>query len=285
MRALYLLFFIPAWLFASIQVSDDLGSKLSVAQAPKRIISLAPDLTEILFAIGAQDKIVGAVNSCDYPAAAKKITKIGAYNALDVERMLTLQPDLIITWGKSFAMQLAPLRKINIPIYISEPHTLTDVARTMRTLGILLGVAANANAAADAYMQRWQQLKNNYQSRQKVRVFYQLGSYSLMTINKKSWINEAIELCGGENIFKDTIGNAPIVDMESIVAANPEVILSDGDQKDGLKQWLRWKSITASAQQHVYRVSADLIDRAGPRLLDGTRQICLAIDKVRKRQQ
>ncbi len=216
----------------------------------QRIISLAPDITEDLFAIGAGKQMVGVENNSDYPPAAQKVTKIGGFTGLDIERIATLSPDLIITWGHTFDRELAPLQNMGIPIFHAHYQQLSDIPDLFRQLGCLTGHVGEANQLAAHFNQQLQQLGAQYAQRPPVRVFYELNAHPLMTVNKQSWINDLIVLCGGQNIFADAHFIAPMIDLESVIRARPQVILD------------------------ASTLNPDWIERATPRLLWGAKQLC-----------
>lgn len=255
-------------------VVDDTGQVIHLNAPAKRIISLSPDLTEILFAVHADHQIVGVMNGSDYPDAAKKIPVIGSYTGIDIERVLSLHPDLIVTWGAMFSHQLAVFKKMGIPIYISDPHQLSDVAKTIKHLGCLTGNEKMAEQQAEEFSKQLQTLQQRYQRHKPIKVFYQIGSHPLLTINKASWINQAIKLCGGENVFADLKFAAPEVNIESVIAANPDVILADAKDEQWKQAWLPWSQVTAVKNQALYNINPDWIDRPGPRLIWGVRQVC-----------
>jgi iron complex transport system substrate-binding protein len=240
----------------------------------QRVISLAPDLTETLFAIGAGASVVGVVSGSDYPSAVKHVTVVGSYSGLDLEKIMALRPDLIVAWGGLFSRQLSVLKALGIPVYASNPQRLEDQAVIMRQLGHLTGNDKRANEQALVYLQRLAQLRQAYQGVKRRTVFYQIGAYSLVTINKDSWISQIISLCGGDNVFANAVTIAPTVSWEAVVAADPQVIMSDTMQTDWKKRWQAWSSMTAVKRHNMVTVEADLIERLSPRVLDGALQLC-----------
>lgn len=271
--------FFPGILFA-ITVTDDDGQVLQFSQPAKRVISLAPDITEILYAIDANNTIVGVMAGSDYPAAARKLPVIGSYSGLDLERILQIHPDLIITWGNNFSKQLAILKKYGIPIYVNHPTQLQDVAHAMENFGSLVGKQNIAIKAANQYREKLKSLTSTYQAQQKVTVFYQIGD-SLLTINKDSWINQVISACGGRNIFAKANLTVPEIDMEAVIAANPQVILSSNHNDAWQSRWQKWQRVNAVRKGNLYTLHPDLIERAGPRLVDGVAQVCQFLQKSR----
>lgn len=260
---------------ATDTVIDDSGHRVTLSAPARRIISLAPDVTESLFAIGAGKQIAGVMKGSDYPALALQLPIVGSYSGLDLERIILLHPDLVIVWGNGFARQLAVLQKMHIPVYVTQPRQLQDIPATLRRLGVLTGHVEQANQQADVFERKIEQLRKRYQHQQPVTVFYQLGAFSLMTINHESWINQVITLCGGRNVFAHAVTAAPEVSWESILAANPDVIINDSANTPGWQiPWQRWTAISAVAHHRLYAVHSDWIDRAGPRLVEGAAEVC-----------
>lgn len=273
------LFFIFCFLSPvyACDVTDDTGQIIHLDHPARRVIALSPDLTETVFAIGGGSQLIGVIHGSDYPLAAKRITQVGAYSGLDLERIAALQPDLIVTWGAYFSRQLNVFKKSEVPIYVSNPRHIEDVPRLMRQLGCLLGTEKSAEKSARKFEARIHQLRQQYGQRKPLRVFYQIGFPALITINHDSWINEVITLCGGRNVFSDARMIAPEVGWEAVIQADPQVVLSDASESDWKKNWQKWSSISAVKTQSLYRVDPDWLERAGPRLADGAAQVCKRI--------
>lgn len=278
MRIAFLLFFLFfARVLHSCEVIDDEGNKITLPKPAMRIVSLAPDLTEILFAAGAGNRIVGVVQGSDYPPAAKKIPVVASYNQLNTEQLLALHPDLIVVWGEGILP--VQIKKFSIPVFLSRQHVLQDIPQTLKRFGCLTGTHETADAAAHVFLNRYAKLKKQYSQQKKIRVFYQVWPEPLMTVTKHSWINEIILLCGGENVFADLAGAAPEVNVEAVIAANPDVIFATDQQQNWQKYWMKWQMISAVKRKNLFSVNADLIERAGPRILDGALQICRLVSK------
>lgn len=260
---------------------DDLGHLVSLPHAAQRVISLAPDISEILFAIGGAQQVVGVMQGSDYPQEAKSKTLVGSYQGLDLETILRLHPDLVVAWYHTFPREIAVLQKLGIAVYITHPVHLQDVAHTMRHLGDLLDKMSEAQTASVAYEKRLQALSARYAQQRPVRVFYQIGAYSLLTINGESWISQAIRVCGGRNLFAAALSITPEVSWEAVVTADPQVIISDTRNTHWRTRWQSWPQVSAVAQQHMYNIDPDLLDRAGPRLVDGVDKLCAAIATAR----
>src|SRR5262249_22264393 len=159
-------------------------------------------------------------------------------------------------------------KKLGIPIYTTKPQHLEDIPHSMKNLGCLMNLNARANQAATQYSARLHALYRRYHAQKKLSVFYQLGSYALMTVNKDSWINEVITLCGGANIFAEAKTITPEIGWEAVIAANPQVIITDATQADWKKRWQAWPQLTAIQHNFMFALNPDLIDRASPRLLE-----------------
>jgi iron complex transport system substrate-binding protein len=276
-------FFSISFAHAACKVSDDIGQILHLKKPAQRIISLAPDITEIVFAIGAGSQLVGVVRGSDYPQAAQKINSVGSYSGIDLEKIIALRPDLIVTWGNTFSRQLGLLKTLGIPIYTTLPRRLEDIPRTMKNLGCLTGKEMRANQAAESYMYQLTALYERFHNQKELSVFYQLGSYSLLTINKESWIHQVIRLCGGRNVFANAKTITPEIGWEAVLQSNPDVIITDSTRADWKKRWFVWEQMTAVKEGFLFAVPPDLIDRASPRLLEGARQICEYLQAARER--
>ena len=272
---------------ANVSAVDDTGQTVQLSRPARRVISLAPHITELLFAAGAGDQIVGAAEFSDYPAGALHIPRIGDATRVDRERIALLQPDLVVAWGSGNpAAELQALRKLGIPVFVSEPRRLEDIPRQLESLGRLTGHVETSQLAAQLFRSRLATLRDANSSAERLEVFFQVASHPLITLNGRHLINAVIELCGGRNIFGESAGLAPNVSIEAVVAAAPEVILYSeypGHGSAELKsQWGDWRTIPAVYRQQLFGIPADVINRAGPRVLEGGTSICVAFDAVRR---
>jgi len=260
-------------------VIDDLGNSVNLAHPAERIISLAPDLTELLFAAGAGDKIVGVVQGSDYPLAAKKIPIVASYNSLNAEAVLALHPDLVVAWKGNSANQLEVLKHLGVAVFISNQRDLSDIPKTLRRLGCLSNNEKIAEKAAEDFASHVEQLEKKYSHQKPLSVFFELSSRPLMTINKESWINQMITICGGNNIFANLKTIAPIINIEAVLKENPEVILSS-QRANWQKEWMVWGQMKAVQNKSLFTVNPDSVERAGPRLIAGLDAICKAINRT-----
>ena len=274
---------------AEVSVVDDTGATVTLAQPAQRIISLAPHVTEMLFAVGAGKQIVGAVDYSDYPEAAKAIPRVGGYNGFDLEAIVALKPDLVVAWrsGNS-AAAVEKLKQLGLKIYLSEPEALDDVATDLEHLSVLSGHVAEGQRAANDYRTELKRLQQRYAGAAKVRVFYQIWNRPLMTINGQHLIGHVIDLCGGQNIFASLPTLAPQVDLEAVILANPEVIIASGmgaKRPDWLDEWRRWPQLAAVKSGSIYVISPDIINRLSPRILLGAAQMCEQLQEVRGKRR
>jgi iron complex transport system substrate-binding protein len=277
-----------AW--AGIRVVDDTGTPIELPVPAARVVSLAPHATELLFAAGAGGRLVGATDYSDYPDAAKAIPRVGSSSRVDVERIAGLRPDLIVAWQSGNpGTALERLRRLGIPVYVSEPRTFADIARTLIDLGALAGSADVARASADAFRARAAALRERYADRSAVTLFWQVWARPLLTVGGRHLIGEAIRSCGGRNVFAQLAPLVPAVGIEAVVDADPEAIVTTGTDAsaghdDGLDAWRRLKRLRATARDNLIVLDADTIHRGSPRILDGAAALCRALDDVRARR-
>jgi len=271
---------------ATVSVKDDKGNIVTLQQPAKRIISLAPHITESLFAAGAGEKIIGAVNYSDYPAAAKKIPRVGGYPSADLEKIISLKPDLVIAWPSGNNLkQVEKLTAFGIKVFMSEPRYPQDIAKTIQRFGVLAGTSNIANKASNEFLQHYQLLKINYSKKKKVKVFYQIWNKPIMTINGEHLISEIISLCGGENVFSALKTLTPRISFESVLASNAEVIISGGMgtvRPEWLDEWKKWPALSAVKNKQLHFIDPALMQRVGPRILQGADKLCELLDRARK---
>lgn len=282
---LALLLAMPAVLGADISVTDDEGNSLQLTEPAGRIVSLAPSMTELLFAAGAGELLVGVVEYSDYPPAARNLPVVGRYDQLDLEFILSLQPDLIVAWGTGNPRSAVDrLRQLGLRVYVAEPRALASIPDHLQRLGALAGTGAIADAAADSFRRRLQQLQTDYGGQETVSVFYQVWNAPLITAGGNELINDIISLCGGANIFADLSLVAPKVSEEAVLARNPQVIIASGmdtARPEWLDYWLQWPALRAVQQGQLHFIPPDLLQRHTPRALDGAAQMCRQIQTAR----
>ncbi|MEP6739434.1 MAG: cobalamin-binding protein [Caldimonas sp.] len=281
-----------------MSVVDDSGRTLELDRPATRIVTLAPSLTELVFAAGGGGAIVGATSLSDFPEAARRIARIGDASRLDVERIIGLKPDLIVVWQQgALGREIEQLAAAGIRLYRLEPRRLDDVARAIERLGVIVGHEREATARAAELRAGLARLRASHASAAPVRVFYQVWQSPLMTINGEHLIADVIALCGGRNVFAGLAPLVPTLSLESVVAADPEAILTAGEEGGSAAAWKRdpgnasfvaWRRqprLTAVRHGWLYVFNGDAISRQGPRIVDGAAAMCAALDQVRSERR
>ncbi|MDD5389131.1 MAG: cobalamin-binding protein [Gallionellaceae bacterium] len=273
---------------AEVVVRDDTGVTVRLPTPARRIVSLAPHATELLFAAGAGGRLVGAVEYSDYPEAAQRVPRVGGYSNPDLERIVALKPDLVLVWQSgNAAATVNRLQALGLTVYQSQPDRLEDIPASIEKLGRLAGSGAVAGRAAADFRQRLVALHKQYSPRPTVAMFYQAWHQPLLTVGGSQIISDVIRLCGGENIFAGLAAKAPSVSVEAVLAADPEAIVASGmghDTPIGLDDWRKWTRMKAVARDNLFPISADLMQRPTPRLLDGAEQLCRHLETARGRR-
>jgi len=280
---LFMLSSVLSTAFATVSVNElSVNVAVPVATA-KRIVALSPQSVEMLYAIGAGDAIVATTDYADYPAQAKNIPSIGGYYGVQIERVIELNPDLIVVWQSGNKMEdIKQLQDLGFNLVNSDPKTLADIATDLELLGKLTGHSIKAKQVADDYRQQLADIKSQNQTKPVVKVFYQLWSTPLMTVAKGSWIQNLIDVCHGENVFYDAASEYPQISIENVLLTGAEVILQSQDEGNILGiNWSDWPELPAVKNQHIYQFDADLLHRATPRAIWGVNAVCGALDKVR----
>lgn len=267
-----------------VHMVDDSGHALSLPRPPQRIVTLGAHLAELLFALGAGDRVVGVSRFTDFPPEVKQQPVIGDAIAIHHEAIAQLKPDLVLVWRSGFPERArAPLQRLGVPVYESEIRSVAELAGSLRRLGHLLGRAEAGEEQARRLEQQWAALQAEYANRAPVRVFYQVWHQPLMTINREHLIHQAITACGGRNLFAELPALTPTVSWEAAVQRNPQVIAMAGAASDHPERarWPQFPGVEAVKAQRFALVDGDLVNRMGPRFVQGARRLCEAIDKAR----
>ncbi len=271
---------------APIRVVDDDGAALEIAQPARRIVSLAPHATEMLFAAGAGPAVVAVAAYSDYPPEARQLPRVADAAMIDLENVVALSPDLVVAWPYTAPQHLAALRALGIPVFFSNPRTIDGIASDIERLGTLSGTAAQAKKAAAALRARVAALKAKYAGARPLSVFYEIWNRPLYTVGGRHLLSEAIALCGGRNIFAGLTLPAPEVNLEAVIAASPQVIVGADDaggRPAWLDEWSRWPDLPAVRDRNVLVANGDLLHRPGPRFIDGVAGLCDALAAARGR--
>ncbi|MBA5690679.1 cobalamin-binding protein [Rugamonas apoptosis] len=269
---------------AAITVRDDDGVAVTVQQPARRIMSLAPHATELLFAAGGGDRIIGTVSYSDYPAAANSIPRVGDNREVDLERIIAMKPDLLVVWRHgSTPRQIEALRQLGIPMFHSEPHKLEAIPDSVLRLGQLMGTEAVAQPAAADLRQQLDALAAKYAGRPPVRMFYQVWDKPLFTLNGTHIVSDSIRLCGGENIFGKLKAVAPTVSVEGVLQEDPEAIFGTAEKNyGGINLWRPYTTMKAVRNGNLFTLNGDLLNRAGPRMVAGTAALCEKLELARQ---
>lgn len=261
---------------AAVRVTDDAGNVLDLAAPAHRIVSLAPHVTELLFAAGAGGRITAAVEFSDYPEAARALPRIGDATRIDLERLALLQPDLVIAWGSGTPVRmLEGVRRLGLPLFLSELRRLEAIGDQLRVFGRLAGTTEVAERAARDYESRLAALRARHAGRARRPVFYQLALQPLLTVNGTHVIDDLLRLCGGDNVFADLPVLTPRVDVEAVIAARPAAVvfaLYPGEDPAATEDF--WRRHGLAAATRFIPVPGDIIHRPTPRILDGAAQVC-----------
>jgi iron complex transport system substrate-binding protein len=273
---------------AAIDLVDDMGDALHLDAPARRIVSLAPHLTELVFAAGAGPALVAVVDYSDHPPEARSLPSVGSYTRVDLEAVAAHRPDLVIAWRSGNPpTQIERLRALGIPVYVNESRELAAVAHTLRQIGRLAGTGAAAEAAASGFEQRQARLQARYAARPPVDVFYEIWNQPLMTINGEHLISKAISLCGGRNVFAPLALLAPKIGTEAVLVADPEAIVASGmgeARPEWLDDWRKWPQLRAVQRDNLFFIPPELIQRHTPRILDGAEQLCEQLEIARQRR-
>ena len=271
---------------ASLLLTDDRGRSVHLNRSARRIISLAPNITELVFAAGAGDKLVGVSSFSDYPDAAKLIPNIGDASSLDLERIVALNPDLVIAWsGGNKAADIDKLERLGLTVFVTKADRLEDVSRLLRKTGKLAGTLEIAEISANAYDSELYKIKQNYKNRKQVSVLYLIWHQPFMTVSGNHIISDIISICGGINVFSAAPSLTFVVSEENILEIDPQVIISSmlfksleaGEQE----LWRKLSYSKAMKNDHLFYVHPDLILRQTPRMLKATRKVCEQIESAR----
>jgi iron complex transport system substrate-binding protein len=258
---------------------------LRAATAP-RIVSLSPHITELLYAAGAGPRLVGTVAFSDYPEAARRLPKIGDASSADVEAISALAPTLIIFWTSGTPLRTQrELARLNLPMLGTEQRRLDDIGKTLLQFGAYAESPAHAARAAAEFRDAVQQRRRHYAGARVLKVFYQVWDRPLFTLSGAHIASEVFEICGGHNVFADLKGLAPVVDVESVIARDPDVILIGAEGAEGERQmhrWLHFHTLRASRERAIYLVPPTLLNRMTPRIVDGIDVVCDDFTRARR---
>lgn len=241
--------------------------------AAERVVSLAPSLTDMVLELGAADRLVGLLDGGPRAESLKDLPSVGRYGQVNLEQILALQPDLLLVWpGAVPEAQLQRLQAVGIPVYVADPHRLEDIARQFRELGERLGRAEKGRELAETFDSGMAQLRAQYRREQPLKVFYQVWDRPLYTVGGQQIISEALEVCGGRNLFADLDLPAPQVGQEAVLARDPQVILAASD--DQLRSWTGMQQLSATRLRQLWVVPDRNLEKPSFAMLDATEKLC-----------
>lgn len=248
----------------------------SPALAALRVVSLAPSLSEIVVELDSADLLVGVLDAGERPAAIADVPSVGRYGQLDMERLLSLKPDLLLLWPASVgAGQRDLLKRLNIPIFVAEPHTLTQLAAQIEAIAEQIGRPERGAKRAAELREQLDDLRQRYRRDVPLRVFYQVWDKPLYTVGGGQIISDALEVCGARNVFADLSLPAPQVSIEAVLQRDPEVILAS-DQAQ-LNAWSAWPQVAAVKQEKLLLVTDKGLERPSGQMIDATAKLCQLI--------
>ena len=269
---------------ADISVIDDSGRRVVLSAPAKRIVSLAPHVTELLFAAGAEKSVIAATDQSDFPPAALRLPSIGSGTRPDLERIVSLKPDLVVAWKSGInAQRTARLRALGIPVFLSDPRDFEQIATSLERLAILAD-SPQGKTEADKFRKTLSELRSRFAGREPVTVFYQIWSRPLMTLNDAHLTGQVLQLCGAKNIFGHLPQLAPVVSADAVVEADPAAIILTDNRQEALLRWRRHTQMRAVARNRLVMVDGTLLNRASPRILQGTAMLCENLDRLRSVQ-
>jgi vitamin B12 transport system substrate-binding protein len=273
---------------SSLSISVSAMYKLPDVKNAQRIIALSPHSVELLFALGVGDRIIGTTEFADYPEAANKIERVGGYHGFQTERIVELQPDLIVAWeGGNRSEDLDLFEKLELPVYRSETKRLRHIAVELEALGVLTSTEHKAAELIKDFHGNLDHLSKQNKNKQQISFFYQLWSAPIRTISTGSWINEMLEICGGKNIIDDPKVEYPQISLETVLLNEPQAIIipanhgHDNGKLSGLN-WKEWPEIPAVKNNHIYRINGDILHRFSLRVIEATQTLCTTFDTIRQ---
>lgn len=262
---------------------DDRGMALSLRRPAQRIVTLAPHLAEIAYFAGAGTKLVGASSYSRFPAEAERLPVVADSGHVDVERVLALEPDLVLGWrsGNS-ALQIARLERLGIPVFVTEVRSLGDIPRISRQVGSLAGSGVLAEARARQFEKEVAELRERFQGAEHVAVFLEIWHRPLLTVSGEHLISDALRICAGRNVFTGADTITLRVSKERLLGAQPDAIVTSGYGSEAREAWRGLEGVPAVRNDRIYAIDADLLHAQGPRFLEGVRALCGRLELARK---
>lgn len=266
-------------------VTDDTGRPVALERPAARIVALAPGATALLFAAGAGDRIVATIEYADEPEAARRLPRIGDVQAIDMERLVELQPDVVVvTEAITSPLIVERVRGLGLPVYATRYTRLDDIAPSVARLGRLAGTSAVADAAAARLAGALAALRAEYAGRAPLEVLYQVWNRPIYSIGGPHIVTDALATCGAHNVFADQQVAAPALGIEAVIARNPDVIVVSGPRAVAtpwVEEWRKFPRLAATANDRLYLFDDPRLDRMGPAAIEATAHLCRVLDAAR----
>ena len=272
-----------------VVLTDDIGLRVSLPHAPRRIISLAPSATEMLFAAGLGNRVVATVEYSDEPPAAKQVPRIGDVTAVDIERLVAIHPDLVVVWpGGGNPAQIEKIARLGIPVYRQQVNRLADLPASLRRLGALASDTSVADRAARNLEEMLARLAHEYGGGKHPTVLLEVWNRPIYTVGGTHLMSDALTLCGGRNVFGDLKVLGPVVSTEAVIARNPDIIVAaapPGEGKSWIDEWKRFGGLNAVRSGRLISFEDQRFVRLGPSVVWATEGLCKALAAVEARPQ
>jgi len=279
----FLAFVSSACVAAPITLTDDFGRTVTLGASAQRIVTLAPFLTELTFAAGAGDRVVGVSAYSDYPAQARALPVVSSAAGLSIETLAALRPELVIVWRDSFRLEdIGRIEGFGAAVYVANGRRLEDVPRLLRVIGAATGL--DVSAQVSTFEREVASLRAAYSARPRIDAFLEIWHRPLTTISGGHFMNDAIELCGARNVFKDLSTVAPQVAWEEVYARDPFVVVGTGSAANEAQFRANWGergTLSAVRAGRLVWADADTLQRPTTRTPQGIRRLCEALDRVR----
>jgi iron complex transport system substrate-binding protein len=267
----------------ALQLEDDRGVTVSLERPAQRIVSLAPHLAEIVFAAGAGTGLAGVSSFSRHPAEAERLPVVASHGRVDIERLIALQPDLVLAWQSGNSpLQIDRLKRLGVRVFVTEVRALADIPRIVRLVGALAGSEAVAEARARQFENEIANLRERYAGQRRVTVFLEIWHRPMLTVNGAHLISDALRLCGGRNVFAAARTLTPLVSREEVLDARPEAIVTGGFGSEAPQAWRGLELVSAVRGGRIYAIDPDLLHGQGPRIIEGVRALCERLDLARK---
>jgi iron complex transport system substrate-binding protein len=262
---------------------DSLGRKVVLGASPERIVSLAPSITEMIYFLGLGERLVGVTRFSYFPEEAREKQRVGTYMDVNVEKVVTLDPDLVFaTVDGNRREDVEMLEEAGIPVYVVNPRRVTQILEAIERVGEICGIAHRARVRVSYLRQRVERVKEAVRGRGRPLVLLVINVKPLMSVNRGTTHHDIIELAGGRNLAEDQPITYPRLSLEEVIKRAPEVIIissmdKGGEHERARREWFQWHAIPAVQKGRVYLINSDLIDRAAPRIIDGLEEMAKLI--------